>query len=1019
MWGFEETSADIVEKGSGMGFNGKPTRKTKTHQAPKSMMDDGILNYCPLLLESVSDAIIITGLDFVIAGWNQAAEKIYGWRAEDAIGKPVTEVVPTTYIDTPRDEALRQLSTAGVWRGEVIQQHRDGTPLTILASVNQLKDESGKPMGVVAINRDITERKRTEQALQESQRTLSTLMSNLPGIAYRCRNDRQWTMLFVSQGCAELTGYAPEDLIQNHTLAYADVIHPDDRETVWHTIQNHVAVGQPFQVNYRIVSRDGTEKWVWELGRRVELPDGTPVLEGFITDITERHQAEEAQHYYATRLKTLHDIDRAILSAQAPQEIAQIALKHIYQIIEPFRLSILELDPHAGSGRVLATSTRSETQLGEGTQVLLKHIVGYHDLVQGHAVQIEDLAELVPTPIIQTLVDEGVRAVLNVPLFAQEKLVGLLALGCEQTGLAFAQNDIDILREIGDQIAVAIVQARLREAEHEHRVLAEMLGEMAHTVNHTLEPDEVLKRVIAAVERVFPHSGAHILLTEQDGAVARVVQSCACYVQNALPEPDTNSVITIADNPVLSYMRDTGQALAILNVMDYPGWVNQANHAWVRSYAGAPIRSEDKVLGFLNLESATLGFFTASQAHYLHAFANQAALALQNARLYQELGSYSAYLEQAVAERTAELQESEERFRAVVEDQTELICRFTAEGKLTFVNEAYCRYFDKPCQELVGHSFLPQIPRVDRSTVQQQLAALRPDNPIVTVEHRVFAPNGELRWVEWTNRLLVDTRSNVTEIQAAGRDITERKQAEHTLRQALEREMELGDMRMRFLSIASHDLRNPLAVIQSGIDMLEKYRGRMSEERKETKFKQIRTSITHMVELLDDVLIIGRAEAGKLTFNPKPVELETFCHNIVAEIQTSIGTEHEFDFRLTGTRVTRPVDPKLLRHILYNLLSNAVKYSPANSTITFALTFDADQTVFRIQDEGIGIPATDQPHLFEAFHRASNVGTTSGTGLGLSIVKRSVELHGGTVQYHTQEGVGTTFTISLPHRPPS
>ena len=137
-------------------------------------------------------------------------------------------------------------------------------------------------------------RRRTEEALRESQRALSTLMSNLPGMAYRCKNDRQWTMEFVSDGCLELTGYQSEELLENKAISYADLIHPDDQNYVWNEVQEAIAKRRPFRLIYRIRSRSGI-KWVWEQGQGIFLPDGVLLaLEGFANDITERKLAEEA-----------------------------------------------------------------------------------------------------------------------------------------------------------------------------------------------------------------------------------------------------------------------------------------------------------------------------------------------------------------------------------------------------------------------------------------------------------------------------------------------------------------------------------------------------------------------------------------------------------------------------------------------------------------------------------------------------------------------------------------------------
>ncbi len=142
---------------------------------------------------------------------------------------------------------------------------------------------------------DITLRKRAELAREETERRLATLMSNLPGMVYRCRNDREWTMEFVNDGSQELTGYAPKDLMENRAVSYGSLIHPDDQPSVWKGVQAALAAGQPFQLEYRIRTADGAEKWVWEQGQGVFSEDREVVaIEGFITDVTQRVTYEHA-----------------------------------------------------------------------------------------------------------------------------------------------------------------------------------------------------------------------------------------------------------------------------------------------------------------------------------------------------------------------------------------------------------------------------------------------------------------------------------------------------------------------------------------------------------------------------------------------------------------------------------------------------------------------------------------------------------------------------------------------------
>jgi PAS domain S-box-containing protein len=155
--------------------------------------------------------------------------------------------------------------------------------------------ESGRVVRVVGNIMDITDRKKTEMSLRESRRRLATLLGNLNGLVYRCRNDRDWTMEFVSEGCEALTGYPAGDLLGNRVVSYAQVIQSQDRERIWEEVQAALEKKAPFQLSYRIRTRAGAEKWVWEQGCGVFSDEGTlEALEGFIVDVTERRRAEEA-----------------------------------------------------------------------------------------------------------------------------------------------------------------------------------------------------------------------------------------------------------------------------------------------------------------------------------------------------------------------------------------------------------------------------------------------------------------------------------------------------------------------------------------------------------------------------------------------------------------------------------------------------------------------------------------------------------------------------------------------------
>ncbi len=240
-----------------------------------------------------------------------------------------------------------------------------------------------------------------------------------------------------------------------------------------------------------------------------------------------------------------------------------------------------------------------------------------------------------------------------------------------------------------------------------------------------------------------------------------------------------------------------------------------------------------------------------------------------------------------------------------------------------------------------------------------------------------------------------------------------RFKAESEIRNALEIEKELNELKSRFISMVSHEFRTPLSTILFSVGLLENYGSKWPEEKKLNHIHRIQSAVKKMTNLLEDVLTIGRAEAGKLEFKPIPLDLENFCRQLLEELEVTDEKKHQIILISSVTNWVE-LDEKLLQHILSNLLSNAIKYSPINSQIELEIKCENEWITFQVKDQGIGIPLEDQKHLFEDFHRAKNVGTISGTGLGLSIVKRSVELHGGQINVASQLGVGTTFTVIIP-----
>ncbi|MDJ0696683.1 PAS domain S-box protein [Mastigocoleus sp. MO_188.B34] len=260
----------------------------------------------------------------------------------------------------------------------------------------------------------------------------------------------------------------------------------------------------------------------------------------------------------------------------------------------------------------------------------------------------------------------------------------------------------------------------------------------------------------------------------------------------------------------------------------------------------------------------------------------------------------------------------------------------------------------------------------------------------------VYSQNGIL-----TNFIVVQT------------DITDYKKLEQQLREALEKEKELNELKSRFVSTTSHEFRTPLTTILSSSELLENYGHKWNKENRFKYLKKIQLAVKRMTNLLEDVLNLEKAEAGKLQCKPKYFELVKYSLSLIEDLQINQPqTKIIFDCDHQSLEVY--MDKKLLRHILSNLLSNAIKYSPDIKPIYFTIVIQNHHAVFTIKDQGIGIPQDHLPHLFESFNRANNVDNIQGTGLGLSIVKKCIDICQGEINVISKVGNGTIFTVKLP-----
>ncbi|MGL5064481.1 MAG: PAS domain-containing sensor histidine kinase, partial [Microcoleus sp.] len=334
--------------------------------------------------------------------------------------------------------------------------------------------------------------------------------------------------------------------------------------------------------------------------------------------------------------------------------------------------------------------------------------------------------------------------------------------------------------------------------------------------------------------------------------------------------------------------------------------------------------------------------------------------------------------------------------------------------RILYVNEAFTRVTGYKPEEVLGKT--PRIlqgPKTDPADIQKIRVALSRWESIA-LEVINYRKDGSEFWNEFNLVPVADARGWYTHWVAVLRDTTARKRADE-IRLALEREKELSALKTRFFSMASHEFRTPLSTVLAAAQVLENSQVEWDNTEKRLRnLHRIQDSVKNMVQLLDDILTINRAETGNLAFNPKPLNLEQYCLSFIEEMQLSAGKRNLLTFSCQGTTCPIELDEKLMRSMLSNLLSNAIKYSPNGGAVKLELVFGADAVQISVQDWGIGILPEDRQQLFEPFHRGKNIRKIPGTGLGLVVVKKCVELHQGTIQIASEVGAGTTCLVTLP-----
>jgi len=351
---------------------------------------------------------------------------------------------------------------------------------------------------VAAIIQQAYERQLSYNAIRESQRQLDNLISNLPGFVYRCRNDTEWTMEYLSAGFSALTGYDPEDFIQNKKRTFNQIIHADDRERIWQEIQRAIKKHQRFQLEYRIMTSDQQERWVWEQGNAVKCDPKQIILEGFISDITEKKNRE----IQMSSLISIGAILRDTLHIEDFAKRILDVLMHFFQIND----SVFFTLSHQGD-RIRAVSSNGEFKFNIGQEISLENCISKTAIEKKEIVTIDQLPE--GEKLCESFKIQTTPYIAFIPLSAQMKVLGLLVIGRQKP---FAQPDLKAFEAIADMLAYALERSDLYQKTERQLKRLESLHAIDQAITSIFDIKVVNKILLDQTRKELKADAADILL---------------------------------------------------------------------------------------------------------------------------------------------------------------------------------------------------------------------------------------------------------------------------------------------------------------------------------------------------------------------------------------------------------------------------------------------------------------------------------------------------------------------------
>jgi PAS domain S-box-containing protein len=573
-----------------------------------------------------------------------------------------------------------------------------------------------------------------------------------------------------------------------------------------------------------------------------------------------------------------------------------------------------------------------------------------------------------------------VGSAVCVPIHLPNRLIGVLTITAPQSN-HFNENDLSLLTVIAGQAAIAIANARLFEAEQQRRQLADTLTSIAHTINSSLDLDEVLALILEQLRLVVDYNSSSILLFEDDNSM--LVVRAARGFENK--RDALNLKIPFNENGPDYRAILQKKPIAIGDVRNEPYWVDSPSSAKIRSWIGAPLIARDEAVGILTVDSYEVDKYSEENVNVVAVFAEQAATAVANA--------------QAVTR----LQNAEATYAALFEDSTDMIFITNYDGLILDINRKACQMLRRHKDVFINSNITLIAPQLKDFLVKESRRLKVWREASIELE------------IKDAYRQLLSLEIKVRQIQFKGKDAVEWVGRDISARKEVER------MRQDMVNMLIHDLRGPLGNILNTIDLIAMMldMGASIDNTKIVNFLDMaRRSGQTIKDLVDSVLDVSRLEQGEIPLQRSLTNLPELVQSVEDQtLPQAMAKEMELIIHPVPDTAAVWLDSSLIRRVLINLVGNAIKYTASQGRIALTTDLTKDTLHFAVSDNGPGISKADQAHIFDKFSRVDNSeNAPSGVGLGLAFCKLAVEAHDGVISVDSTgiPGQGSTFHVTLP-----